>query len=56
MEYPKAYMNSKHHTMEFVDKLPEEMEEKMRKDFVEYESSHEISKNLRLYSETNKKM
>lgn len=37
-------------TIEFIDKLPPEIEEKMRKDLVEYESSHGIDVNYRRFS------
>lgn len=36
-------MNTKRHIVEFVDELPAEVEEKMRKDLVEYEKSHGIA-------------
>jgi hypothetical protein len=50
MECPKAHMNNKGHTVEFVDTLPEELEEKMRKDLVEYESSHGIDVNFKRFA------
>lgn len=43
-------MNNQHHTVEFVDKLPEEVEEKMRKDLVEYENSHGIDVNYKRFA------
>ncbi|MBX9743879.1 MAG: GNAT family N-acetyltransferase [Chlamydiales bacterium] len=43
-------MNSKNHTMEFVDTLLEEVEEKMCKDFVGYESSHGIDVNFKKFA------
>ena len=43
-------MNNKCHTVEFVDTLPEEVEEKMRGDLVEYESSHGIDVNYKRFA------
>lgn len=40
----------KNYTVEFVDKLSEDIEEKMRKDLVEYESTHGIDVNYRKFS------
>ncbi len=50
MERPQALMNKKHSTVEFVDKLPKEVEEKMHKDLVEYESSHGIDVNYKKFA------
>lgn len=43
-------MSNQHHTVEFIDKLPEKVEEKMRKDLVEYESSHGIDVNYKKFA------
>ena len=43
-------MNNQCHTVEFVDTLPEEVEEKMRKDLVEYENSHGIDVNYKRFA------